>query len=123
MSDRAPSPIEIIMSKKDKSKGIQRSDDSKIIRHLGIFQDIQVPIQNKFSSLTNYPPFPYKTVVTRTSTKPHDLYHLKHTEHLFFTNLKSPSRPTLKPLIQRTLKIFITSMTILRKPKNFTNSF
>ena len=45
---------------------------------------------------------PYKTVVTRSSSKPHDLYHVKYTEHLFVTNLKAPSLPSLRPLIQKT---------------------
>jgi len=77
------------MSKKDNGKGIQKADDSKLVRHSGAFHDIQIPIQNKFSSLLNYPPLPYKNVVTGSSSKPHDLYHVKYTEHLFPTNLKA----------------------------------
>jgi len=72
----------------------------KLVRHLGTFHDIQVPILNKFNTLSNDSPLPYKTVVTGSSSKPHDLYHIKkYTEHLFLTNLKAPSLPLLQPLI------------------------
>ena len=94
------------MSKKDRGKGIEKSDNSKIIRHPGTFQDIQVLVQNKFDSLTNYPPLPFKTVVIGSSSKPHDLYHIKHTEHLFLTYLTTLSLPILRPLVQRSFGNF-----------------
>ena len=52
------------MNKKHKGKGIQNANDSQLVRHSGTFHDIQVPVQNKFSSLSNYPPLPYIAVVT-----------------------------------------------------------
>jgi len=53
----------VTMSKKDKGEGIQKSDDCKIITHPCTLEDIQVSIYNKFNSLSNYPPLPYKSVV------------------------------------------------------------
>ena len=77
------------------------------MRYLGTFHNIQVPILNKFSTLSNYSPLPYKTVVTESSSKPHDLYHVKkYIEHLFLTNLKAPSLPSLRPLIQKSCGSF-----------------
>ena len=78
----------------------------KLVRHLGTFHDIQVPILNKFNTLSNDSPLPYKTVVTGSSSKPHDLYHVKYIEHSFLTNLKAPSIPSLQPLIQKSFGSF-----------------
>ena len=66
------------MSKKDKGKGTQKNDDYNL-----------APIRNTFQPLANFPPLPYKTVVTKPPTKPsQDNYFLKFTEHLFLTSYK-----------------------------------
>ena len=66
------------MSKKDKDKGTQKNDDYKI-----------VPTKNSFQSLANFPPLPYKTIVTKPPTKPYqDNYFLRFTEHIFLTSYK-----------------------------------
>jgi len=94
------------VTKKDKGKGIQKAYDHKIVRHSGTFEDIQISIQNKFNSFSNYSPPPYKTVATGSLTKPQDLYYTKRIENLFLTNLKTPSLPTLGPLIERRFSNF-----------------
>jgi len=80
------------MSKKNKGEGIQKNDDYKI-----------VPTKNSFQSLANFPPLPYKTVVTKPPTKPSiDNYFLKFTEHLFLTSYKiAPTNLFIKDLVQR----------------------
>ena len=45
---------------KDKGKGIRRAEDYQL----------QVPTQNQFLSLTNFPPLPYKAIVSKPTTKP-----------------------------------------------------
>ena len=79
------------MSRKDQDKGIQKDDDYKI-----------VPTKNSFQSLANFPPLPYKTVVTKPLTKPsQDNYFLRFTEHIFLTSCKiAPTNLFLKDLVQ-----------------------
>ena len=55
-SDKTPFMQVFTMSKKDKGKGTQMNDDYKI-----------VPTKNSFRSPANFPPLPYKTVVTKPS--------------------------------------------------------
>jgi len=62
---------------------------------------MQIPVQNKFHSLLNYPPLPYKNVVIGSSSKPQDLYLTKHTEHIFLTNYKTPPTLAIWPLIEK----------------------
>ena len=49
---------------KDKGKNIHRAEDYQIAAPANL------PLQNQFQTLANYPPLPYKTVVTRPITKP-----------------------------------------------------
>ena len=79
------------MRKKDKGKGIQKNDDYKI-----------VPTKNSFQPLANFPPLPYKTVVTKPPTKPsNDNYFLQFTEYLFLTSYKiTPIILFIRDLVQ-----------------------
>ena len=45
---------------KDKGKGIRRAQDYQL----------QIPTQNQFLPPTNFPPLPYKAIVSKPSTKP-----------------------------------------------------
>ena len=66
------------ISKKDKGKGIQKNNDYK-----------NVPTQNTFHPLTNFPPLPYNTIVTKPPAKPsQDNYFLRFTKQLFLTSYK-----------------------------------
>ena len=105
------------MSKRDKGKGIQNTDDT--IRYPATFHEIQVPVQNKFNSLSNYPPLPYEAVVNGSFSKPHDRYHVKHTEHLFLINLNAPSLPSLRPIIQKSFGNFDYLSDNLVKTQDF----
>jgi len=80
------------MSKKDKGKGIQKNDDYKL-----------VPTRYKFLPLANFPPLPYKTIVTKPPTKPsHDNYFLKFIEYLFRTSYKiALTNLFIRDLVQR----------------------
>ena len=70
--------------------------------HLKIFTSL---VQNKFNSLSNYPPLSYKTIVIGSLIKPQGLSYTNHIEHLFLINLKTPLL-TLRPLIQRSFDNF-----------------
>ena len=81
---------------KHKGKGIRRAEDYQLE------VPIQIPTQNQFQTLANFPPLPYKTVLSKPATKPTiDIaYVVRHTEHLFLTNYKTmPSPDVIKPLI------------------------
>ena len=77
-SDKTPFMHVFTMSKKYNGKDTQTNDDYKI-----------VPTKHSFQSLANFPPLPYKTVLTKPPTKPsRDNYFLRYTEHLFLTSYK-----------------------------------
>ena len=78
---------------KDKGKGIRRPED---------YQQI-VSLQNQFQPLTNFPPLPYKTAVTKPASKAQDnSYTTRYTEHLFLTTIKGqPAHDTIKMLVQK----------------------
>jgi len=70
-------------NKKDKGKAIQRAEDYQL----------RIPTQNQFTPLTQtqFPPLPYKTVVTNPSpSNPADTYVIRFTEHLLLTSCKPP---------------------------------
>ena len=50
---------------KDKGKGIRRAEDYQIAT------PTTLPLQNQFQTLSNYPPLPYKTVVSQPPSKPY----------------------------------------------------
>ena len=80
---------------KEKGKGIRRAEGYQL----------QVPTKNEFLPLTNFPPLPYKAIITKPSTKPtpDNSYYIRHSEHLFLTNYKTiPSPDIIKPLIKGT---------------------
>ena len=58
-SDKTPFMHVFTMSKKYNGKDTQTNDDYKI-----------VPTKHSFQSLANFPPLPYKTVLTKPPTKP-----------------------------------------------------
>ena len=47
-------------SRNDKGKGIRRAEDYQIIT------PTKLPLQNQFQPLTNFPPLPYKTAITKS---------------------------------------------------------
>jgi len=68
-------------NKKDKGKAVQKAEDYQL----------QIPTQNQFAPLTNFPPLPYKTAVTNhPSSNPTDAYIIRYTEHLLLTSCKPP---------------------------------
>jgi len=103
---------------KDKGKGIQKAKDY----HLEI--PIKIPTHNQFQTLANFPPFSYKTMVSKLVTKPtiDNTYYVRHTEYLFLTSYKTiPSPDILKALIQRTFGKKYFSTDDHKKPNNSTN--
>ena len=85
-------------NRKDKGKGIRRAENYQLE------VPIQLPTQNQFQALTQFPPLPYKTIVSKPATKPtiDNAYVVRHTEHLFLTNYKTmPSPEMIKPLVQK----------------------
>ena len=63
--------------KKDKGKAVQRVEDYQL----------QIPTQNQFTPLNNFPPLPYKTAVTNPSpSNSADAYVIRHIEHLLLTS-------------------------------------
>jgi len=80
---------------KGKGKEIQKAEDYQL----------QIPTHNTFLPLVNFPPLPYKTIVSNPPTKltRHNTYLVRHTGHLFLTNYQTaPSSETPKLLIQKT---------------------
>ena len=49
---------------KDKGKGIQKAEDYQLEVPL------KIPTHNQFQTLANFPPLPYKIVVSKPVTKP-----------------------------------------------------
>jgi len=83
---------------KDKGKAIRRAEDYQIDVPL------QIPTHNQFQSLAQFPPLPYKTIVSKPATKPlsDNAYVVRHTEHLFLTNYKTmPPSEVIQPLVQK----------------------
>ena len=81
---------------KDKGKGIRRAEDYQLE------VPIQLPTQNHFQALVNFPPLPCKTILSKPPTKPatDNTCYIRHTKHLFLTNYKTiPSPDIIKPLI------------------------
>ena len=80
-SDKAHFMQVFAMSKKDKDKGIQKNDDYKI-----------VPTKISFQSLANFPPLPYKTVVTKRPTKPSQENYFLRFKAVSYTHLTLPTK-------------------------------
>jgi len=83
---------------KDKGKGIRRAEDYQITA------PATLPLQNQFQTLSNYPPLPYKTIVSQTPSKSYsdNAYKVRFTEHLCLTTHKTePPFETLKLLVQK----------------------
>ena len=81
-------------NKKDKGKVVQKAKDYQL----------QIPTQNQFTPLTNFPPLPYKTAVTNhSSPNPTNAYVIRYTEHLLLTSCKPPP-PTniISSIVQKT---------------------
>jgi len=91
-------------NKKDKGKAVQKAEDYQL----------QIPTQNQFAPLTNFPPLPYKTAVTNhPSSNPTDAYIIRYTEHLLLTSCKPPP-PTniISSIVQKILvQIILLRMT------------
>ena len=51
-------------NRKDKGKGIRKAEDYQLEVPL------QIPTQNQFQTLTQFPPLPYKSIVAKPPTKP-----------------------------------------------------
>jgi len=103
---------------KDKGKGIQKAEDYQLK------VPTKIPTHNQFQALANFPPLPYKAVVSKPATKPaiDNSYYVRHTEHLFLTSYKTiPSPDIIKPLIQRTHNKNIFPQMTHKKPNNSTN--
>ena len=49
---------------KDKGKGIQKAEDYQLE------VPIKIPTHNQFQTLANFPPLPYKTIVSKPATEP-----------------------------------------------------
>jgi len=68
-------------NKKDKGKAVQKAEDYQL----------QIPVQNQFTPLTNFPPLPYKNAVTNPSlSNSTNDYVIRFTEHLLLTSCKPP---------------------------------
>jgi len=70
-------------NKKDKGKAIQKAENYQL----------QIPVQNQFTPLTQtqFPPLPYKTVITNpNSSSSTNEYTIRFTEHLLLTSCKPP---------------------------------
>ena len=63
---------------KDKGKSIRRAEDYQIAA------PTRLPLQNQFQTLSNYPPLPYKTVVSQPPAQPNtdNTYKIRFIEHL-----------------------------------------
>jgi len=67
--------------KKDKGKAVQRAEDYQL----------QIPTQNQFTPLNNFPPLLNKTAVTNpSSSNSANAYVVRHIEHLLLTSCKPP---------------------------------
>ena len=100
-------------NKKDKGKAVQRAEDYQL----------QIPTQNQFTPLTQtqFPPLPYKTVVTNPSpSNPADAYVIRFTEYLLLTSCKPPP-PTniISTIVQKTFGTKHFATDDLRKTQKF----
>ena len=101
---------------KDKGKSIRRAEDYQIAA------PTRLPLQNQFQTLADYPPLPYKTVVSRPTSKPtaNNSYTILHTEHLCLTTHKTvPPMRSLNHWFKRSLAICILPLITHKKPNNF----
>ena len=98
-------------NKKDKGKAIQRAEDYQL----------QVPVQNQFTPLTNFPPLPYKSaVITPSASNSPDAYLIRHIEHLLLTSCKPPLPTNIIPsIVQKTNGIKHYATDDLRKTQKF----
>ena len=81
-------------TKKDTGKAVQKTEDYQL----------QIPTQNQFTPLANFPPLPYKNAVTNpSSSNPTNDYIVRFSEHLLLTSCKPPS-PTniISSIVQKT---------------------
>jgi len=100
-------------NKKDKGKAIQTAEDYQL----------QIPIQNQFTPLTQtqFPPLSYKTPVTNpSSSNLTSDYMIRFTEHLLLTSCKPPL-PTniISSIIQKTFGPHQFAADDLRKSQKF----
>jgi len=98
--------------KKDKGKAVQKAEDYQF----------QVPIKNQFQPLTNFPPLPYKTAVTKAvpSANPKDAYIVCHVEHLLLTSCKTlPTINVIPSILQKTFGPNHYATDDFRRPKQF----
>jgi len=81
--------------KRDKGKGVQKAE----------YYQLQVPTKNQFLPLSNFPPLPYKSVVTLPPSSPgqNNSYVPRHIEHLFLMSFKTiPNTNVTASIIQKT---------------------
>ena len=98
--------------KKDKGKAVQKAEDYQL----------QVPTKNQFLPLTNFPPLPYKTAVTKPSpsSNPNDTYIVCHVEHLLLTSCKTlPTTNVIPSIIQKTFGSTHFATDDLRRTQQF----
>ena len=82
--------------KKDEGKSVQSVEDYQL----------QVPIKNQFLPLSNFPPLPYKSVVSLPPPSPgqNNSYVPRYIEHLFLTSYKNIPNTNVTPsIIQKTV--------------------
>jgi len=98
-------------TKKDKGKAVQKAEDYQL----------QIPTQNQFTPLTNFPPLPYKNVVTNpSSSNPTNDYIIRFTEHLLLTSCKPPpSTNIISSIVQKIFGANQFSTDDLRKTQKF----
>ena len=100
-------------NKKDKGKAIQKAEDYQL----------QVPVQNQFTPLTQiqFPPLPYKTAVTKPSAaSSSNEYTIRFTEHLILTSCKPPP-PTniISSIVQKSFGNHQFATDDLRKSQKY----
>ena len=90
------------------SKQPQQKDKGKAIQIAADYQ-LQMPTQNQFTPLSaNFPPLPYKAVVTNPSpSNPVDAYVIRHTKHLLLNTCKPPPPTNIIPIIVQ--KTFVSN--------------
>ena len=98
-------------NKKDKEKAIQKAKEYQL----------QVPTQNQFLPLSNFPPLPYKSAVTNpSSSNSTDAYVIRFTEHLLLTSCKPPPPTTIiSSIVQKTYGTKHYATDDLRKTQKF----
>jgi len=94
-----------------KGKAVQKAEDYQL----------QIPTQNQFTPLANFPPLPYKNAVTNpSSSNPTNDYIVRFSEHLLLTSCKPPS-PTniISSIVQNTFGKNQFATDGLRKTQKF----